>query len=49
MIEVDPYPEVESEWAAEIGRRVTAIDAGQMSLESWASVRRRIVKELRER
>ena len=33
-------------WAAEIGRRVTVIEAGTVKLESWADVRSRIEREI---
>jgi putative addiction module component (TIGR02574 family) len=33
-------------WDAEIERRVTAIEAGAITLESWEQVRRRIDKDV---
>ena len=33
-------------WAAEIERRVTAIEAGTVKLESWEEVRGRIEREI---
>jgi putative addiction module component (TIGR02574 family) len=38
--------DAEAAWAAEIERRVTAIEAGTAKLEPWDHVRRRIEKEL---
>ncbi len=37
---------VEAAWAAELGRRVAAIDAGATKLEPWNDVRRRIEQEI---
>ncbi len=39
-------PDAEAAWAVEIERRVAAIEAGTMALESWEDVRRRIEKEI---
>ena len=39
-------PEAESAWNAEIERRVAAIEAGTVRLESWDQVKRRIEQEL---
>jgi putative addiction module component (TIGR02574 family) len=39
-------PDAEAAWAAEIERRVAAIEAGAMKLEPWANVKRRIEKEI---
>jgi broad specificity phosphatase PhoE len=38
--------EAEGLWAAEIQRRVEAIEAGTASLESWDDVRRRIERDV---
>ena len=37
-------PDAEAAWASEIGRRVTAIEAGTVKLEPWRDVKRRIEK-----
>lgn len=42
-------PGAEAAWAAEIERRVAAIEAGSVKLESWETVRRRIEKEILKR
>jgi len=34
---------VEAEWAAEIQRRVDAVEAGEVSAKSWESVRERLL------
>jgi len=39
-------PDAEAAWAAEIERRVAAIDAGTAKLEPWERVKQRIEKEL---
>ena len=39
-------PGAEAAWAVEIERRVAAIEAGTVKLESWGDVRRRIEKEI---
>jgi putative addiction module component (TIGR02574 family) len=39
-------PEAESAWNAEIERRVAAIEAGTVRLESWDQVKRRIEQGL---
>jgi putative addiction module component (TIGR02574 family) len=39
-------PDAETQWAAEIERRVAAIEAGTATLESWADVRRRIERDV---
>jgi putative addiction module component (TIGR02574 family) len=41
-----PEPDAEAAWAAEIERRVAAIEAGTVRLEPWEDVRRRIGKEI---
>ena len=35
-------PDADAAWAAEIARRVAAIEAGTAKLEPWESVKRRI-------
>ena len=39
-------PDAEAQWAAEIERRVAAIEAGTAVLESWNEVRRRIERDI---
>ena len=39
-------PDAESAWAAEIERRITAIEAGTIQLEPWEQVRQRIEKDI---
>jgi putative addiction module component (TIGR02574 family) len=39
-------PDAESAWDAEIERRIAAIEAGTIPLESWEQVRRRIDKDI---
>ena len=39
-------PDAESAWNAEIERRVAAIEAGTVRVESWGQVKRRIEKEI---
>jgi putative addiction module component (TIGR02574 family) len=39
-------PDAEAAWAAEIARRVAAIESGAARLEPWDEVRRRIEKEI---
>ena len=39
-------PDAETAWAAEIERRVDAIEAGSVALEPWDEVKRRIEKYL---
>jgi putative addiction module component (TIGR02574 family) len=39
-------PDAEAAWAAEIERRVAALEAGTVTLEPWEDVRRRIEKEI---
>ncbi len=41
-------PDAEAAWQAEIARRVAALEAGNLKLESWESVRRRIEKAISE-
>lgn len=42
-------PDVEAAWAAEIERRVTAIEAGAVELEPWEEVKRQIEGEILRR
>ena len=37
--------DAEAAWDAEIHRRIAAIDAGEIELEPWDAVKRRIEKE----
>jgi len=39
-------PDAEAAWAAEIERRVSAIESGTALLEPWDEVKRRIEKEI---
>lgn len=39
-------PDAESAWDAEIERRIAAIEAGTIQLESWEQVRHRIEREI---
>ena len=39
-------PDAETAWAAEIERRVDAIEAGAVALEPWEDVKRRIEKDI---
>ena len=39
-------PDAEAAWAAEIERRVDAIEAGTVALEPWEDVKRRIEKDI---
>ena len=39
-------PDAEAAWAAEIERRVAAIEAGTARLEPWERVKHRIEKEI---
>lgn len=36
-------------WEAEIGRRIEAIESGQMPLESWDDARQRIARDVLRR
>ena len=42
-------PEAKAAWDAEIDRRVEAIDAGAIRLESWSAVKRRIERDILRR
>lgn len=39
-------PDAEAAWAAEIERRVAAIETGTVDLEPWENVKRRIEREI---
>lgn len=39
-------PDAGAAWDAEIDRRIEAIDAGAIRLESWSDVRRRIERDI---
>jgi putative addiction module component (TIGR02574 family) len=39
-------PDAESAWAAEIARRIAAIESGAAKLEAWEDVKRRIEKDI---
>ena len=39
-------PDAERAWDVEIARRIEAIEAGDIALEPWDSVRRRIEKDI---
>ena len=39
-------PDAEAAWAAEIERRVDAIESGTVRLESWEQVKHRIEKDV---
>jgi putative addiction module component (TIGR02574 family) len=41
--------DAEQAWNVEIERRITAIEAGSISLEPWDEVRRRIERDILER
>ena len=40
------HPDADAAWAAEVERRVAAIEAGTVKLEAWKDVKRRIEKEI---
>jgi putative addiction module component (TIGR02574 family) len=42
-------PDAEAAWAAEIGRRVSAIESGTARLEPWEDVKRRIERDILDR
>jgi putative addiction module component (TIGR02574 family) len=42
-------PDGEAAWAAEIKRRIAAIESGAMRLEPWDEVKRRIEREILRR
>ena len=39
-------PDAGQAWDAEIERRITAIEAGQIALEPWDEVRRRVERDV---
>jgi hypothetical protein len=39
-------PDAEAAWDVEIERRIEAIDAGTIPLESWSTVKRRIEQKI---
>jgi len=39
-------PDAEAAWDAEIDRRIEAIEAGALRLESWSDVKRRIERDI---
>ena len=39
-------PDAEQAWQVEIARRVADLEAGNLKLESWAEVKRRIEKKI---
>jgi hypothetical protein len=39
-------PDAEAAWDSEIDRRIEAIEAGTVQLESWSAVKRRIEQEI---
>ena len=42
-------PDAEQAWNAEIERRIEAIEAGDIALESWDDLRRRIEQDILRR
>jgi putative addiction module component (TIGR02574 family) len=42
-------PDAAQAWDAEIDRRIEAIEAGEIALEPWDDVRRRIERDILER
>ena len=41
-----PDPDAAAAWDTEIQRRIEAIEAGQVALEPWGEVRRRIERDI---
>ena len=41
-----PDADAHQAWEAEIGRRVAAIESGEMQLESWDAVKQRVAHDL---
>ena len=39
-------PDAEAAWDAEIDRRIAAIEAGSIKLDSWSDVKRRIERDI---
>ena len=48
-LEAEPEPDVEAAWSAEIERRVTDIDSGNVKTVPWDEVRRRLLDRLNAR
>jgi putative addiction module component (TIGR02574 family) len=44
-----PDGDAEAAWDKEIERRIRAIEAGEISLEPWEAVKRRIEKDILDR
>ena len=44
-----PDEDVEAAWAAEVERRVEAVEAGRANLVPWENVERRVEREIRKR
>jgi putative addiction module component (TIGR02574 family) len=38
--------DAQAAWAAEIGRRIAAIESGRMHLESWDEVKQRVARDV---
>ncbi len=45
----EPDQDVEAAWAAEVDRRIEAVEAGRAKLVPWADVERRAEEEIRRR
>jgi putative addiction module component (TIGR02574 family) len=45
----EPEQDVEAAWAAEVDRRIEAVEAGRAKLVPWADVERRVEEEIRRR
>lgn len=45
-LEVEPDPDVEAAWAAEIDRRLAQIDAGEVELIPWEEVKDKLLGRL---
>lgn len=45
-LEGEPDADVDAAWAAEIGRRVTELDAGSVKTVPWEEVRQRLLNRL---
>ena len=48
-LEGEPDPDVEAAWAAEIEKRVAALDAGTAKTIPWEEVRQRLIDRLNAR
>jgi putative addiction module component (TIGR02574 family) len=46
LASLDGPSDAESAWDAEIERRIQAIESGEIRLEPWESVKRRIEKQI---